>query len=196
MQGSQWCIVKRIKSVFADKRISRNTVWYTSLLSQVVLSSSIKSISGNTFLSLVFPKACIPSRIRLKFEFESAYNRLLTNLNSTFAKSVNLTLNLVFLKLMNFEFKSNLPSYSLNYAEACNELAGPTCASLSPGNSASFEEMLHLWQAFDNTVPNLTGLRFDPQTYRSGDERVTAGPTGLLKKKIIDPTLRRYIKFF
>ena len=125
MHGSQWCIVKRIKSVFADKRIGRNKVWYTSLLSQVVLTSSIKSISVNIFLRLVFPKACIPSSIRLKFEFESAYNRLLTNLNSTFTKSMNLILNLVVLKLMNFEFKSNFSSYSLNYAEACNELAGP-----------------------------------------------------------------------
>ena len=113
-------------------------------MSQIVLTSSIKSISGNIFLRLVFPKACIPSRIRLKFEFESAYNRLLTNLNSTFAKSMNLTLNLVFFKLMNFEFISNFSSYSLNYAEACEELAGPICASFSPSNSASFEEMLHL----------------------------------------------------
>ena len=35
-------------------------------------------------------------------------------------------------------FKSNLLVYSLYYAEACNELAGPISAPLAPGHHCSF----------------------------------------------------------
>ena len=41
----------------------------------------------------------------------------------------------------NLKSKSNLSLYSLYYAEAFNELAGPIFASLRLGNTASFEEM-------------------------------------------------------
>ena len=74
--------------------------------------------------------------------------------------------------------KSNLSLYSLDYAEACNELAGPISASLRPGNTAPFEEMSQRWRAVGNTASDLTGPRFEPQTSRSRDERVTARPTG------------------
>ena len=74
--------------------------------------------------------------------------------------------------------KSNLSLYSLDCAEACNELAGPISASLRPGNTAPFEEMSQRWRAIGNTVSDLTGPRFEPQTSRSRDERVTARPTG------------------
>ena len=87
-----------------------------------------------------------------------------------------------FQKILN-QIKSNFSLYSLYYAEACNELAGPISASLRPGNTAPFEEMLQRWRAVGNTVSDLTGLRFEPQTSRSRDERVTARPTGRSKKK-------------
>ena len=74
------------------------------------------------------------------------------------------------------QIKSNLSLYSLHYAEACNELAGPISASLRPGNTAPFEEMSLRWRAIGNTVSDLTGPRFEPQTSRSRDERVTARP--------------------
>ena len=67
--------------------------------------------------------------------------------------------------------KQNL-SYSLSYAEACNELAGPISASLRPHNTAPFEEMSHRWRAVGNTVSDLTGPRFEPQTSRSRDQLV------------------------
>ena len=75
-----------------------------------------------------------------------------------------------------FEFvdKSNLLFYSLYYAEACNEFAGPIFASLRLGNTAPFEEMLQRWRAVGNTVSDLTSPRFEPQTYCSTDKRVTA----------------------
>ena len=41
----------------------------------------------------------------------------------------------------NLKLKSNLSLYSLYYAEACNELAGPISASLRLGNTASCKEM-------------------------------------------------------
>ena len=63
------------------------------------------------------------------------------------------------------------------YAEACNELAEPISASLRPGNTAPFKEISQRWQAVGNTVSDLTGPRFEPQTSRSRDERVTARPT-------------------
>ena len=74
--------------------------------------------------------------------------------------------------------KSNLSLYLLDYAEVCNELSGPISASLRPGNTAPFEEMSQRWRAVGNTVSNLTGPRFEPQTSRSRGERVTARPTG------------------
>ena len=72
--------------------------------------------------------------------------------------------------------KLNLSLYSLQYAEACNELAGPISASLHPGNTAPFEEISQRWRAVGNTESDLTGPRFEPQTSRSRDERVTARP--------------------
>ena len=41
-----------------------------------------------------------------------------------------------------------------------------------------FEEMSQRWRAVDNTVFDLTCPRFELQTSRSRDERVTARPTG------------------
>ena len=76
------------------------------------------------------------------------------------------------------EFKSNLLLYLLYYAEACNKFAGPISASLCAGNTAPFEEMLQRWQAVSNTVSDLTSPRFELQTSRSTNERVTARPTG------------------
>ena len=82
------------------------------------------------------------------------------------------------------KIKSNLLLYSLYYAKACNELAGPISASLRPGNAALFEEMLQRWRAVGNTVSDLTGPRFEPQTSRSRDECVTARPTGRFQLSI------------
>ena len=74
--------------------------------------------------------------------------------------------------------KSNLLLYSLYYAEACNKFAGPISASLRPGNTAPFGEMLQRWRDVGNTVSDLTGPRFEAQASRYRDERVTARPTG------------------
>ena len=79
-----------------------------------------------------------------------------------------------------FKFKSNLSLYSLYCGEACNEFSGPISASLRTGNTASFEEMSQRRRTVGNTVFDLTGPRFEPQTSRSRDERVTARPTGRL----------------
>ena len=49
---------------------------------------------------------------------------------------------------------------------------------LRPGNSAPFKEILQRWRVVGNTVSDLTGPRFEPQTSRSRDEHVTALPTG------------------
>ena len=75
-----------------------------------------------------------------------------------------------------FRSASNLSLNSLLNAEACNEVAGRISASLRPGNTAPFEEMSQRRRAVGNTV-HQTGLRFEPQTFRSRDERVTARPT-------------------
>ena len=50
--------------------------------------------------------------------------------------------------------------------------------SLRRGNTAPVEETLQRWRVVDNTAPDLTGPRFEPQTSRSRDECVTARPTG------------------
>ena len=67
---------------------------------------------------------------------------------------------------------SNFSLYSLYYAEVCNEFARSVSASLRPGNTTPFE-MSRRWRAVGNTVSDLTGPRFEPQTSCSRDERVT-----------------------
>ena len=76
------------------------------------------------------------------------------------------------------EIKSNLSLYSLYNAETCNEFTGSILSSLRPGNTATFEEMSQRWWTVGNTVFYLTSPRFEPQTSRFRDERVTAPPTG------------------
>ena len=74
---------------------------------------------------------------------------------------------------------SNLLLYLLYYyAEACNKFQGLITTLLCQGNTASFKGMLQRWQAVGNTVFDLTGLRFEPQTFLFSDERVAAQPTG------------------
>ena len=73
---------------------------------------------------------------------------------------------------------SNLSLYSLHYAKACNEFAGPISVSLRPGNKAPSEEMLQRWRAVGNSVSDLTGPRFELQTSRSKYECVATRPTG------------------
>ena len=76
------------------------------------------------------------------------------------------------------ESKSNLLLSSLYYSEASYKFAGPISASLHLGYTAPFEEILQLWRAVSNTMFDLTGSRFEPQTSRSREKRVTARPTG------------------
>ena len=67
---------------------------------------------------------------------------------------------------------SNLSLYSLYYAKLCNEFAGHISASLRPGNSAPFEIISHRWRGVGNTKSDLTNPKFEPQTFRSKDERI------------------------
>ena len=90
--------------------------------------------------------------------------------------------------------KSNLSLYSLYYDEAWNELTEPISASLRPGNTASFEEVSQRRQAVGNTVSDLTGPRFKPQTSRSRDKRVAARPTGRYTAKIEKNIQRRLLQ--
>ena len=83
--------------------------------------------------------------------------------------------------LSRIKYQLNLTLYSLYYAETCNEFAGPISESLHPANIAPFEEMSQWWRAVGNTVSDLTGKRFEPQTSRSRDECVTARLTGCSK---------------
>ena len=46
------------------------------------------------------------------------------------------------------------------------------------GNTASFQEMLQRWQDVGNTVTDLTGPRFEPETSCSKNKRVAAPTTG------------------
>ena len=57
---------------------------------------------------------------------------------------------------------------------------GAISASLPPGNTVLSEEMLQRWQVVGNSVSNLTGPSFEPQTYRSRGGRIVTQPTGRL----------------
>ena len=72
------------------------------------------------------------------------------------------------------QIKSNFLLYSLNYAEACNEFEGPILKSLRPGNTATFEENVTAVASRRQHFVNLIGPRFEPQTFCSRDEGVTA----------------------
>ena len=58
------------------------------------------------------------------------------------------------------------------------------------GYAASVEEMLQRWRADGNTVSELISPRFEPQTFRSRDERVTVRP---FERLLID-VIFRYLK--
>ena len=116
--------------------------------------------------------------MQLKHIFEGAWGGEPPTPLSDFSNfTVKITILMTYQSLF-VKIKSNLSLYSLYYAEACNELAGPISASLRPGNTAPFEEMSQRWRAVGNTVFDLTDPRFEPQTSRSRDERVTTRPTG------------------
>ena len=51
------------------------------------------------------------------------------------------------------------------------------------GNTAPFEVMLQWWRVVGNTVLDFTGPRFEPQTSRSRDERVSARQKPLIMAK-------------
>ena len=50
------------------------------------------------------------------------------------------------------------------YVEGCSEFVGPIFSSLRPGNTVSSKEMSQRWRTVHKTAPDLTGLRFKPQT--------------------------------
>ena len=77
--------------------------------------------------------------------------------------------------------QSNFSLYSLYYAEASNEFAGPISASLRLANAVCFKQISQRWQAVGNTMSGLTGPRFEPQTSRSKDERIIAQQTGVVR---------------
>ena len=45
------------------------------------------------------------------------------------------------------------------------------------GNTGPFEEMSQRWRAIGNTVSDMTGPRFEPQTSHSTDESIAVRPT-------------------
>ena len=55
--------------------------------------------------------------------------------------------------------------------------AGTATASLHPGSTTPFEQILQRRQAVGNTESDLTGSRFELQTSRFRDERVSDSPT-------------------
>ena len=75
-------------------------------------------------------------------------------------------------QIKSFNIIAGLYSY---YAKAFNEFAGLSPRH-RPGSAASFEEMSQRWQTNGNAVIDSTGPRFEPQTYCSRADRITAWP--------------------
>ena len=77
--------------------------------------------------------------------------------------------------------KLNVSLYSLCYTEACNKFARAHICIIAPGKHMCFRRntaaVVSRWQR-RNTVFDLTGPIFKPETACSRDERVTAPPTG------------------
>ena len=118
----------------------------------------------SAFYNLSFPRYD-----NLNFYLETLFP--LTN----FARVINYKQD--FKKLLHICIKSNLSLQSLYYAAVLTSLRG---LSLHPGNTVPFEEMLQWWQAVGNLAFDLTVPRFEPLTFRSIDELVTARPTAIL----------------
>ena len=77
--------------------------------------------------------------------------------------------------------KSNLSLYSLYYAEACKEFVGPISAShCSCKQHSSFQR--NAAAASSRCLFDSTGARFEPRISHFKDERVTARPTGSIKR--------------
>ena len=74
-------------------------------------------------------------------------------------------------------------------------MAGPIFASLRPGNTTPFEEMSQRRRAVGIAVFHLTGRRFESQTSRSTDERVTARPSGGVELNISNYSATDLIHF-
>ena len=63
-------------------------------------------------------------------------------------------------QIKSIKFSLNL----LYHVEGCSEFVGPTFSSMHPGITVPSQEMSQRWRAVHNTVPDLTGQRFEPQT--------------------------------
>ena len=83
-------------------------------------------------------------------------------------RSVNESTGIITLK------KNQIFTYSLYYAQMCDEFAGPFAAALRWGNAAPFKEKSQRWRAVGNSVFNLTGSEFEHLTSRTRTEHVTA----------------------
>ena len=64
---------------------------------------------------------------------------------------------------LQIKIKSSL--YSLYCAETFNEFTGPITSLRVAGNIALYEKISQRWRAVGNSLSNLTGPRFEPQTY-------------------------------
>ena len=73
---------------------------------------------------------------------------------------------------------SNLFSGSGRTSRPVYKSAGPISASLHPGNTAVFEELLQWWRVAGNTLLDLIGPRSEPPTPCSKDDCATNQPTG------------------
>ena len=73
-------------------------------------------------------------------------------------------------------FKSNLLLFSLCYAEACTSLRGSSPRYCTRTTQLLPLKKCHRGDELGNTVSDLTGTRFEPQTFCSRDKRVTDRP--------------------
>ena len=69
--------------------------------------------------------------------------------------------------------------YLVYHAEASNQFAEPSSASLRPSNTAPFKEMPQWWKVVGNNVSDLNRSRFQPHTFCFGNKGITARPTCL-----------------
>ena len=79
-----------------------------------------------------------------------------------------------------FNFKSNQNFYYTRCItpERVTSLRGPTPRYCAQATQLLLKKYYSGGIAVDNTVSDLTGPKFEPQTSRSRDERVGARPTG------------------
>ena len=119
---------------------------------------------------------CIPKYNKIIFKGGELVDNAARSSLDDAQRALLLLMSFVCRKFLLHQIESSL--YSPYYAEACNELRGPS-PSLLPGQLRS-EETWQRWRVVGNTESDLTARVIEPQISCTNSVRLTTEPTSRL----------------